>query len=82
MIERDDPKDEVGSFTAPPIAERRRVVFPIPPSAPVKGCRSCGARVIWIVTSRGNRMPVEAEGERRGESHFAHCPHHREWRTR
>jgi len=54
--------------------------FPIPPAAPVTRCRSCGAPVIWIVTAKGKRMPVEAEGAKRGESHFAHCEHAADWR--
>jgi hypothetical protein len=43
---------------------------------------SCGKPIVFVVTKRGKRMPVEpldrtANGKqvRRGESHFAHCPH-------
>lgn len=27
----------------------------------VKECRSCSARIIWTVTHRGRKMPVDAE---------------------
>lgn len=52
-----------------------KLVFGIPPAAPTTACRSCGAPVIWIITKNGKRMPVEAVGDKRGESHFAHCEH-------
>lgn len=28
---------------------------------PISTCRSCGAEVIWTVTERENKMPVDAE---------------------
>jgi hypothetical protein len=60
---------------------RRAVTFAVPPSAPVVPCRSCRAPVVWIVTDKGKRMPVNADGEDgRGESHFATCPHAADWR--
>lgn len=27
----------------------------------IVGCRSCEAKIIWTVTERGNRMPVDAD---------------------
>lgn len=27
----------------------------------IEPCRSCGARIVWCFTSKGNRMPVDAE---------------------
>ncbi len=27
----------------------------------VKGCRSCGVPIIWTVTHKGRKMPVDAE---------------------
>lgn len=54
---------------------RHAHTFPIPPAAPVAECRSCGGAIVWITMAvSGRRMPVEASGEKRGESHFAHCP--------
>lgn len=82
MIERDDPKAEVGSFEPPPAKERKRVTFPIPPSAPTKKCRSCGLPIVWIVTTSGSKMPVDADGATRGDSHFATCPQAHLWRQR
>lgn len=52
----------------------RRVTFPIPPATPTTSCRSCGAPVVFVRTQSGRWMPVEANGDKRGESHFAHCP--------
>lgn len=28
---------------------------------PTKSCSSCGASIIWAITSSGGRMPVDAE---------------------
>jgi hypothetical protein len=61
----------------PPATTRRSVTFPIPPSAPKKPCRSCGADVVWITTDRGRKMPVDPGT---GESHFATCPQADQWR--
>lgn len=62
----------------------------------VSTCRSCGAPVIWVLTSVGKRMPLDAEpvlrfvrSGRAGESaqlvktygsHFVTCPHADKWR--
>jgi hypothetical protein len=56
------------------------ITFAIPPGAPVKACRTCKASIVWVVTPRGVRMPVEASGIKRGESHFAHCAQADMWR--
>lgn len=32
----------------------------------VADCRSCGAPVIWTVTERGKRMPVDADPDPQG----------------
>jgi hypothetical protein len=73
------------------MTDRARITFPIPPGAPAKPCRSCGARIFWITTpvrvfeswtgatrrtTGGKRMPVDPNGE----SHFATCPQHQQWR--
>jgi hypothetical protein len=44
--------------------------FPIPPGTPASTCRSCAAKVFWIVTSLRRKMPVDHDGT----SHFATCP--------
>ena len=51
------------------MSDRAAVRFEIPPSAQPKRCLSCGARIFWIETSRGKRMPVDPDGT----SHFATC---------
>lgn len=47
-------------------------------------CRSCGAAIVWLKTSTGKNMPVDAETVTEGDtqfekdaghiSHFATCP--------
>lgn len=48
-------------------------------------CRSCGAAIIWVLTPKGKRMPLDAEVRARGvtlegivtdvrSSHFETCP--------
>ena len=27
----------------------------------IDACRSCGAKIIWTITAKGHRMPVDAE---------------------
>jgi hypothetical protein len=56
---------------APP--KRPAIKFPIPEGAEVTSCRTCGESVIWVLTRNDKRMPVEAFGEERGESHFIRC---------
>lgn len=63
------------------MAARKPVVFKIPENAERGYCRSCQAPIFWLVMpSSGKRMPVEAEGDKRGESHFAHCFAAPDWR--
>lgn len=49
----------------------------------VTNCRSCNERMVWLVTSKGKKMPVDAETVEAGDeefdpkrhtSHFATCP--------
>lgn len=30
-------------------------------SAPIKKCASCGARIVWMLTSARRRMPIDAD---------------------
>jgi hypothetical protein len=62
-----------------------KVAFAIPKDATVSMCSTCGESIVWIVTAKGRRMPVDAFGDTRGVSHFASCPQadqHRQPRTR
>lgn len=45
-------------------------------------CRSCGAPVIWCITKKGKKMPVDPPpgGETATTSHFATCPESDTWR--
>lgn len=56
----------------------------------VARCRSCGARIVWIETAAGKKMPLD---EKKATvvlddgtvvtgrvSHFATCPQAGEWR--
>lgn len=44
-------------------------------------CRSCGAPILWCVTARGKKMPVDVPADDEPTtSHFATCPNAQEWR--
>lgn len=58
-------------------------------------CRSCGAEIMWVVTSKGKRMPIDFDEDLKHlyvdkqlpefdddcmVSHFATCPQSRKWR--
>ena len=60
----------------PAATGREPLRFPIPPGAPERPCRSCGAPMIWTVTAAGKRMPLNPDGT----SHFASCPNAAEHR--
>lgn len=46
-------------------------------------CRSCGAPIIWCITAKGKRMPVdEPENDEPTTSHFATCKDAAQWRKR
>lgn len=51
-----------------------------PPAAGEKpsACRSCGASVMWVLTKRGKRAPLNPDGT----SHFATCPQAASWRKK
>lgn len=66
--------------------------FVVPKGTPASRCRSCDARIYWIVTDAGRRMPVDCGADARcvlptaaapglGFSHFATCPDAGRWRT-
>lgn len=50
----------------------------IAPFAPIdtRTCRSCGARIAWLRTTKGSLAPVNADGT----SHFSDCPQAEAWR--
>ena len=35
-------------------------------------CRSCGARIVWVVSSRGKPMPIDAEPSANGNLFLSH----------
>lgn len=44
-------------------------------------CRSCGEPIIWCITSKGKKMPVdEPENDEPTTSHFATCKDADHWR--
>jgi hypothetical protein len=54
-----------------------------------EGCRSCGASVVWLTTTKGTRMIVNAETVGPDDTvfdplvhraHWADCPHKADWR--
>lgn len=52
--------------------------FAIPPGTPAVGCRACGARIQFVETDKGRRMPVNTDGT----SHFATCSDPKRFRKR
>lgn len=60
--------------------------YPIPASALPAQCRSCGAAIVWTRTASGKIIPLSLttvevrSGVRYALTHFADCPHAREWR--
>jgi hypothetical protein len=55
-------------------------------------CRSCKAEIVWLHTSSGGRMPVDAETVSEGDtefepraghiSHFVTCPDSQQWKRK
>lgn len=44
-------------------------------------CRSCGAPILWCVTEKGKKMPVDVPtDDEPTTSHFATCPNAEAWR--
>lgn len=58
------------------MAEKRRIDFAFTPGLAIARCSSCRARIVWIVTEKGKRMPLDLRSavDGRAEAHFAHCP--------
>jgi len=64
---------------------RRRLYYEVPADTPVKICDGCPARIYWITTPKGKRMPIDVyagegcevptpERPGRGVPHWATCP--------
>lgn len=44
-------------------------------------CRSCGEPIIWCLTAKGKKMPVDVpDDDGPTTSHFATCPDAGQWR--
>lgn len=44
-------------------------------------CRSCGAPILWCITAKGKKMPVDVPtDDGPTTSHFATCPEANQWR--
>lgn len=60
--------------------------FLVPSNKPTEQCRSCGARIVWGETERGKAIPLDiahvrlVRGVRYATTHYAHCPHAKQWR--
>jgi hypothetical protein len=46
-------------------------------------CRNCGSSILWVLTPRGRKMPIDppAAGTDETESHFATCAARRKRKT-
>lgn len=73
--------DQLALFDIPQSGE-----YEIPTGTPVVRCRSCDAAIIWVQTEKGRAIPLSVattvlRGDKRyAMTHFADCPHGREWR--
>lgn len=73
---------------APPEApepEPRRGEYEVPEDSEIEECRSCNAQVVWGLTKNRRAIPlsiatiVRRNGKAYALSHFADCPHARDW---
>lgn len=59
--------------------------YAVPPDARPAQCRSCSAAIVWARTEGGKAIPLSLatvewrEGVRYALTHFADCPHAKEW---
>ena len=73
--------DQLGMFDGPQPGE-----YLIPDDEQPGRCRSCDAAIVWTRTPAGKPMSLDlgkvriVDGKRYALSHFATCPHGREWR--
>ena len=54
----------------------------IPGDARIVPCRSCGARIAFVLTPKGKQLPVDVDGATRGVAHFASCDDPKRFRKR
>jgi hypothetical protein len=62
-------------FAPPTPPKRAAKIYPLPQGVTPALCSSCSDSVFWIITEAGRRMPIDAFGERAGQSHFIGCKH-------
>lgn len=56
--------------------------YEIPANAERARCRACPEILAFVTSEKGHAMPVNAQGEHRGESHLIHCPDAKRFRKR
>ncbi len=65
----------------------RRGEYPVPDSAKISHCKSCGAKIYWTTTENRRPVPLSAatveedDGGRYALVHWADCPHASEHRA-
>ena len=68
--------------------QQRAGEYPIPAGATSCPCRSCGQEIVFTRTAQGKAIPLslvtmeERDGVCYALTHFADCPHSRDWRRR
>jgi hypothetical protein len=69
--------------------KRPAVEWHVPRPTKESRCRSCGARVVWVETATGKKMPLDLshartleDGESAAPSHFAFCKDADRWRNK
>jgi hypothetical protein len=62
--------------------------YVIPAGAQPGTCKSCGASIVWAKTPQDRFIPLalgtarDVGGVRYATTHYADCPHGREWKRR
>lgn len=62
-------------FAPPAPPKRAPKIYSLPRDVTPGICSSCGDSIHWIITEANKRMPIDAFGERAGQSHFIGCKH-------
>lgn len=83
----DDDPPQSNFLDRVPVAARKGE-YELPSDARIDRCKSCDAQIVWTYLPSGKAMPLSlATVQTRGGkkyclSHFADCPHGKEWSTK
>lgn len=78
-----EPQEQLTFLDEPAAGE-----YEIPEFAEPAVCKSCDAAIVWAKTTSGASIPLDLQtvriiaGRRYARTHFATCPHSKQWRRR